>query len=56
MRRLHVITPGVVHQQARQALHRSLDWKPFHESVTVDQLLDLLLLMAAATASLFATV
>ena len=56
MRRLHVITPGVVHQQARQALARSLDWKPFHESVSVDHLLDLLLLMAASTASLYATV
>jgi hypothetical protein len=56
MRRFHVITPGVVHQQARQALRESLDWKPFHESVCVDQLLDLLLLMAASTASLFATV
>src|SRR5437773_11058728 len=56
MRRLHLITPGVVHQQARQALRRSLDWKPFHESVSVDHLLDLLLLMAASTASLFATV
>src|ERR1700733_15403980 len=56
MRRLHVITPGVVHQQARQALRGSLDWKPFHESVSIDQLLDLLLLMAASTASLFATV
>src|ERR1044072_3349527 len=56
MRRLHVITPGVVHQQARQALRRSLDWKPFNESVSIDQLLDLLLLMAASTASLFATV
>src|ERR1700733_5440963 len=56
MRRLHVITPGVVHQQARQALRGSLDWKPFHESVSIDQLLDLLLLMAASTASLFAMV
>jgi hypothetical protein len=56
MRRLHVITPGVIHQQARQALRRSLDWKPFHESVSIDQLLDLLLLMAASTASLFGTV
>jgi hypothetical protein len=56
MRRLHVITPGVIHQQARQALRKSLDWKPFHESVSIDQLLDLLLLMAASTASLFATV
>lgn len=56
MRRVHVITPGVVHQQARQALAMSLDWKPFHKSVSVDHLLDLLLLMAASTASLFATV
>jgi hypothetical protein len=56
MRRLHVITPGVVHQQARQALRGSLNWKPFHQSVSIDQLLDLLLLMAATTASLFATV
>src|SRR5277367_1563286 len=56
MRRLHVITPGVVHQQARQALRGSLDWIPFHKSVSIDQLLDLLLLMAASTASLFATV
>jgi hypothetical protein len=56
MRRIHVITPGVVHQQARQALRGSFDWKPYHESVSVDQLLDLLLLMAASTASMFATV
>lgn len=56
MRRLHVITPGVIHQQARHALRGSLEWKPFHESVSIDQLLDLLLLMAASTASLFATV
>jgi hypothetical protein len=56
MRRLHVITPGVVHCQARQALQSSLDWKPFHKSVSVEQLLDLLLFMAASTASLFATV
>ena len=56
MRRIHVITPGVVHQQARQALRRSFDWKPFHQSVSIDQLLDLLLLMAASTASLFGTV
>lgn len=56
MRRIHVITPRVVHQQARQALRRSFDWKPFHKSVSIDQLLDLLLFMAASTASLFATV
>lgn len=56
MRHLHSITPGVVHQYAREALRSSCDWKPFHKSVRVDQLLDLLLLMAASTASLFATV
>lgn len=56
MRRFHVITPGVIHQQARQALRGSLDWKPFHKSVSIDQLLDLLLLMAASAASLFAMV
>ncbi len=50
------ITPGVIHQHARQALGGSLDWKPFHQSVTVANLLDMLLVMAATTASLFATV
>lgn len=56
MRRLHAITPRVVHQHARLALNNSLDWQPFRESVSVNHLLDLLLLMAASTASLFATV
>jgi hypothetical protein len=56
MRHLHSITPRVVYGYAHQALKRSLDWQPFHESVSVDQLLDLLLLMAASTASLFAVV
>lgn len=56
MRRFHSITPTVVHQCAREAVQGSLDWKPFHKSVSVEQLLDLLLLMAATTASLFATV
>lgn len=57
MRPFHsTITPALIHHQARQALQRCLDWKPFHDSVSVTDLLDLLLLMAAATASLFATV
>lgn len=56
MRHPYVITPAVVHGQARAALRASLAWKPFHKSVSVDQLLDLLLLMAASAASLFATV
>lgn len=48
------ITPAVIHQQARDALERCLDWKPYKQSVTVADLLNLLLLMAAHTASLFA--
>jgi len=50
------ITPVVIHQEARAALERCLDWKPFKQSVSVADLLHLLLLMAAHTASLFATV
>jgi hypothetical protein len=56
MRYSHVITPAVVHRRAVEALAGSLNWKPFHKSVSVDQLLDLLLLMAASAASLFAVV
>ena len=56
MRPYHPITPNVVHGRARQALRHVLDWVPFHKSVSVDDLLDLLLLMAACTASLFGTV
>jgi hypothetical protein len=50
------ITPAVIHQQTRSALEGVLPWKPFQRSVRVADLLDLLLLMAAHTASLFATV
>jgi hypothetical protein len=57
MRRSYsTLTPAVIHQFARQTLEASLDWKPYHQSVTVAQVIDLLLLMAATTASLFATV
>jgi hypothetical protein len=57
MRHHHcTLTPTVVHHQAQQVLSRCLDWKPFRQSVTLTQLWDLLLLMAATTASLFATV
>lgn len=56
MRLNHPITPRVVHDRARQALRQAHDWKPYHDSVSVDDLLDLLLLMAASCASLFATV
>lgn len=50
------ITPAVVHQHARSALQSGFEWKPFHHSVTIDHLLDLLLLMASTTSSLFAVV
>ena len=57
MRPFHcTITPALIHQQARQTLQRHLDCQPFRQSVSAAQLLDLLLLMAAHTASLFATV
>jgi Transposase DDE domain len=56
MRPYHPITPKVVHVRSRLALRHVLDWAPFHKSVSVGDLLDLLLLMAASTASLFATV
>jgi len=56
MRPYHSITPNAVHGRAREALRHVLDWVPFHKSVSVDDLLDLLLLMAACTSSLFATV
>jgi len=57
MRPFHsTIRPCVIHQEARHMLQGCLDWKPWHDSVSVHDLLDLLLLMAAATASLFATV
>ena len=57
MRPLHsTLTPAVVHQQARQALQGVLPWQPFHDSVSVTNLLDLLLLMATHAASLSATV
>lgn len=54
MRHAHFITPAVVHRQARDALRGVLDWKPVGRSVPVADLLDLLLLMAASAASLFA--
>src|SRR5436309_14532735 len=57
MRHFHSsITPAVIHRETRQALAARLNWQPFHDSVSVADLLDLLLLMAASTASLFATV
>ena len=56
MRHHHAITPRVIHRRAHQALRHAFDWVPFHQSVSVKELLDLLLLMAASGASLFATV
>jgi hypothetical protein len=57
MRHFHSsLTPSVIHHHARELLSGCLDWKPFRQSVSVTQLLDLLLVMAATTASLFATV
>lgn len=50
------ITPRVIRQYARQALARHFDWRPFGKLVTVDTLLDLMLLVAATAGSLFATV
>ncbi len=50
------ITPAVVHQDARVLLGRALPWQPFGQCVAVTDLLDLLLFMAASTASLFAVV
>ena len=39
MRHYHPITPAEVHRRARQALRHVLDWVPFHQSVSVDDLL-----------------
>jgi len=50
------LTPSVIHNQARQVLYGCLDWKPFRQSVSVAELVDLLLFMATTTASLFDTV
>lgn len=57
MRHSHsTITPAVVHQQAREVLTSVLPWSPYGKSVSVADLLDLLLMMAASAASLFAVV
>ncbi len=57
MRQVHSnITPSLIHQNARTILQAVLLWKPVGKSVAVGDLLDLLLLMASATASLFAIV
>ncbi len=50
------LTPAVVHREAREILRHVLDWKPYGASVGVADLLDVFLLMAASSASLFAVV
>jgi hypothetical protein len=49
------ITPAVTHRQARFALGRVLDWKPYPHPVGAADPLSLLLLLAARAASPFAT-
>lgn len=52
----HSITPRSIHLRTRQAILDHLGFQPYHKSVGVEDLGDLLLLMAAHTASLYATV
>lgn len=48
------ITPAVVHRLARSVLERTLGFRPDKPSVTPNQLLDLILLVAATARTLFA--
>lgn len=50
------LTPALVHQQARQVLADCLSWQPWKRSVTVPEMLRLLLLLATTGRSLFAVV
>jgi hypothetical protein len=55
MRPIHsTISDSSVYQLAHKTLEKSLDWKPFRKSVSVTQLLDLLLIMAATGRTLLA--
>ena len=57
MRHSHsTIPPASIHQEARVALKNSLGFHDYKQSVSLNQLLDLLLFMAASCSSLFATV
>jgi hypothetical protein len=57
MRYIHsTIAPAEVHHLAQQKLASCLNWQAFRQSVTVAQLLDLLLVMAATARTLFAIV
>lgn len=48
------ITPATVHRLAFSVLESTLHFQPFKQSVTLHQLLDLLLLVAASTRTLYA--
>jgi hypothetical protein len=50
------ITPAVVHALTRRTLERTLGWTDHKGSVTVGQLMDVVLLVAATTRTLFAVV
>jgi hypothetical protein len=55
MRRSYsTITPSVVHRFARSVLERTLEFQPHKQSVSLHQLLSLLLLVASTTKTLFA--
>ena len=57
MRHSHCsLTPAVVRTSARQALQQALPWRRYGRRVTVNRLLDLLLLLAALRSSLSAVV
>lgn len=48
------ITPATVHSHTRDALRDALGFRPYKQSVTLDQLLDLILLVASTARTLFA--
>src|SRR5882757_3340190 len=48
------ITPATVHNLARSVLERTLLFRPYKQSVTGQQVLDLILLVAATARTLFA--
>jgi Transposase DDE domain len=57
MRRHHcTITPAVVRSTARKALRQALPWRDYGQRITVNKLLDVLLLAAALASSLSAVV
>ncbi len=50
------ITPAVIHALARRTLARALGWPDYKTSITGTQLVDLVLLIAGTTRTLFAVV